>query len=66
MSCIFLSISFLIFNSVSVLKTSKNHLVSSIGTAENARNILPYAIEDEKIEEYDENQEEEVSLIVSH
>jgi hypothetical protein len=45
---------------------SKNHLARSIRTAEDARNILPYAIEEEKIEEYDENKEEEVSLIGSH
>jgi hypothetical protein len=32
---------------------SKNYLASSIRTAEDARNISPYAIEDEKIEEYD-------------
>jgi hypothetical protein len=40
---------------------SKNHLASCIRTAEDARNILPYAIENEQIEEYDENEEEEVS-----
>jgi hypothetical protein len=45
---------------------SKNHLASSIRTAEDARIILPYALEDEKIEEYDENEEEEVSLIGFH
>jgi hypothetical protein len=45
---------------------SKNHLASSITTAEVARNILPYAIEDEKVEEFDENEEEQVSLIGSH
>jgi hypothetical protein len=45
---------------------SKKTLASSIRSAEDARYIIPYAIEDEKIEEYDENEKEEVSLIGSH
>jgi hypothetical protein len=46
-----------------IVVISKNHLASSIKNAEDAQNILPYANEDEKIEEYDENEEEEVSLV---
>jgi hypothetical protein len=45
---------------------SKNHLASSIRTAEDTRNILPDAIEDEPIEENYENEEEKVGIISSH
>jgi hypothetical protein len=49
-----------------IVVMSKNYFASSIRTAEDASNIFPYAIEDEKVEEYDENEEEEVSHISSH